>query len=126
METKNLKPFTLKGYKEGRQIFTRDGRPVRIICTTAEGSHPIIALLPCETGELPDSFTINGKYFPDNMESSLDLVMSPIMHTRYANVYKNDKGEFCLGILHESKEEAENNIIGGVKYLGVTKIVIEE
>ena len=42
-----MKPFNIKEYNDNpsRKVVTRDGRPVRILCTNARRSYPVIALI---------------------------------------------------------------------------------
>ena len=86
-----MKPFNLEEYLKNpkRKVITRDGRPVRIICTDKCDifGKLIIALIKCENGiENIHTYTRAGTYFPagglflafDN--NSLDLSFDPTEH----------------------------------------------
>ena len=55
-----MKQFNLDEYNEfpSRKVVTRDGREARIICTDAEGSYPVVALID----GIPDAFTRHGHF----------------------------------------------------------------
>ena len=60
-----MKQFNLEEYLEdtNRKIVTRNGDPVRIICTDAGSDHCIIALVRTEEEEeIPYSYYEDGKY----------------------------------------------------------------
>ena len=50
-----MKPFNLKEYLVNplRKIVTRDGRPVRILCTDVKGHCPVLALATYNSIEFP-------------------------------------------------------------------------
>ena len=61
-----MKPFNLEEYLKNpsRKVVTRDGRPVRIICTDRKGATPIIALVNDGLSEeLGHAFYSDGKIF---------------------------------------------------------------
>ena len=43
----NLKPFDIQKAREGKPVYTRDGRKVRIICFDRKDNTPIVALIEC-------------------------------------------------------------------------------
>ena len=45
---------------KSRKVVTRDGRPVRIICTDAKGELPIVALVPFGNNEDAYHYNVNG------------------------------------------------------------------
>ena len=86
-----MKAFNLKEYLKNRKrnVITRDGRPVRIICTDKCDTFGelIIALIKCENGvENIHTYTSDGTDFPagglflDFDNNSLDLFFDPIEH----------------------------------------------
>ena len=84
-----MKQFNLQEYlaKPSRQVVTRNGRKVRIICTDRKGDTPIIALVynANEGQEYGYAFYSDGKYFrPKNDE--LDLFFAPEKHEGWINL----------------------------------------
>ena len=86
-----MKPFNLEEYLKNpkRKVITRDGRPVRIICTDKCDAFRelIIALIKCENGvENIHTYTSDATYFPagglflDFDNNSLDLFFDPTEH----------------------------------------------
>ena len=75
---KTMEQFNLAEYLKNpnRKIVTRDGRPVRIICTDRKGSlkhpHPIVALVQIDDTEPIYDYTADGSY-TDDTQSLRDL-----------------------------------------------------
>lgn len=107
-----MKRFSLQEYlaNPSRKIVTRDGKPVRILCTDAKGDYPVIGLVYYPNGderESPESYTENGRYdFAD--EGSRDLFFSPEKREGWVNIYK-DNIDRTVGAVYTNKEEAEKN-----------------
>ena len=84
-----MKPFNLQEYlaNPSRQVVTRDGRKVRIICTDRKGDTPIIALVhnAKEGREYGYAFYSDGKFFRDEDEE-LDLFFAPEKHEGWINL----------------------------------------
>ena len=62
-----MKRFSLQEYlaNPSQKVVTRDGKPVRILCTDAKGDYPIVGLIHYTYGderEVPESYTENGSY----------------------------------------------------------------
>ena len=61
-----MEQFNLDEYLKNpsRKVITRDGKNVRIICTDATASYPIVALIEgkSEENEIPDAFTRHGHW----------------------------------------------------------------
>ena len=110
-----MKPFNLSEYLENpsREIVTRDGRPVRIVCFNANvidngNAYPIVALVKLEDNtDHPATFTNNG-VFNVGEEHNFDLFFVPIQKEGWANVYRNSNNEIIVGSVFETKEEALN------------------
>lgn len=103
---KNLKPFDLEAVKQGKPVYTRDGRKARIICFDAKSYTPIIALVTADNGEeLAFFYKIDG-IFCDGENPDNDLVMLSEKHEGWVNVYNS------LGVItfshnpFDTKEEA--------------------
>ena len=91
-----MKPFNLSEYLENpsREIVTRDGHPVRIVCVNANiiddgNTYPIVALIKKKdnTDDLT-SFTNTGVYLVGE-EDDFDLFFKPTQKEGWTNVYRN-------------------------------------
>lgn len=85
---------------------TRDGRPVRVLCTDAAGAYPIRGLVPNGDEESSTSWDADGCYIsPDKMQS-LDLIDRPEpKKTVWVNWY--DEGHM-LGVW-PTREDADRS-----------------
>lgn len=54
----------------GKRYTTRNGRPIRLLCVDAAGSHPVIGLDDGETR----TWTAGGLFDPNQGETMLDLI----------------------------------------------------
>lgn len=119
-----MKPFNIKEYNDNpsRKVVTRDGRPVRILCTNARRSYPVIALIEDNEEDLLYA------YLPDGTMCSMlkqnDLFFVPIKREGWANIYKNTQGQFSTGIIYNTKEEALR--VANHDSIATTKIEWEE
>ena len=110
-----MKQFSLEEYLKdpSRKVVTRDGRPVRIVCTDRKGGgdHPIVALYPASQkylGEIVCTFCANGE-FTNGTESDYDLFFAPEKHEGWALLIKQiSSGQIALGeAIYGTKEEAQ-------------------
>ena len=124
-----MKAFNLKEYLENpeRKVVTRDGRPVRIICTDRKGATPIIALVNDGLSEeLGHAFYSDGKIFSDE-DNELDLFFAPEKHEGWINIYADINDNSHPGNhIFESKEEAEEEGEKGSGYVTTIKIEWEK
>ena len=122
-----MKPFNIKEYNNDPSIkvITRNGCPVRILCTDAEREFPIIGLVTIKEGnECIEEFKENGKW-SDNLGSELDLFFEEEKREGWVNVYKiPDTDGFEASIIFRTKEEAY--LYRGANYIATTKIEWEE
>ena len=86
-----MKQFNLEEYLKNpdREVVTRDGHKVRIICTDRKNhdSRPIIALVETdEDDEEVRSFEIDGKWSVYGLETCLDLFFAPEKHEGWINL----------------------------------------
>ena len=102
-----MKPFNIKEYNDNpsRKVVTREGRPVRILCTNARRSYPIIALIEDEEDYLY-------AYLPDGTMCGLskqnDLFFAPEKHEGFVNLYKNICGGISTDtVVFSTKEQAQ-------------------
>ena len=127
-----MKPFSLEEYLKNpnRKVVTRDGRPVRIICTDRKGSNqPVIALISLSeiaNKEVVSSFTTDGYYFQEP-GTSQDLFFAPEKHERWINLYKWDNStRYYVSKPFDSEEEAMEFGRKDDNYLKTLKIEWEE
>lgn len=118
-----MKQFNLQEYlaNPSRQVVTRDGRKLRIICTDRKNhnSYPIIALVESdEDDEKIRSYTIDGKWSVNGVESRFDLFFAPEKKVGWMNLYKN--------LVHNSEEVAKKIAAGDEDYITTIKIEWEE
>ena len=83
----NLKPFDIQKAKDGKPVYTRDGRKARIICFDRDWDMSIVALVSGPLGESVHYYLSNGKInlYTQNDE---DLMMYPEKKEGWVNVYK--------------------------------------
>lgn len=93
-----------------RKIITRDGKPVRIVCTDAMCPYPVVALVKEGSIETTYNFTSNGKHLM--YESCyLDLFFKPVMYKGWVNVYMASDGTHKRTgtTIYDTEEEAIQN-----------------
>ena len=86
-----MKQFNLEEYLKNpdREVVTRDGHRVRIICTDRKNNYnyPIIALVEAdEDDERVRSYNIDGKWSVGELENSFDLFFAPTKHEGWINL----------------------------------------
>ena len=93
-----------------RKIITRDGRPARIICTDAQCSYPVVALVKDRGTETTYNFTSDGNHFRDE-SCCLDLFFEPTVCKGWVNVYMASDGTHKRTgtSIYDTKEEAMEN-----------------
>ena len=113
-----MKQFNLQEYLANlnRQVVTRYGRKVRIICTDFDNSdYPVIGEI--RGHKWPLSFATNGEAIKGR-QLSCDLFFAPEKHEGYINLYRGLDGKPQCGIIYYSEEEAKNcgsNVLATVK-----------
>ena len=124
-----MKQFSLEEYLKNpsRKVVTREGNPVKILCTNyANSYYPIIAEIyynNCKTSK-SHSFTKNGRRL-GNIVPEDDLFFAPEQHEGWINVYEGlmkIRGAF----IYPSKEEALEESKGIESYITTTKIEWED
>ena len=122
-----MKQFSLEEYLKNpdRKVVTRNGLPVRIICTDRKQERHIIALIK-ERNDTETICTYNtqGKFRTDNECSNLDLMFAPTKKEGWVNIY-NRAARGC-GLIYESEEKAKQNADKYKPYIATTKIEWEE
>ena len=123
-----MKEFSLEEYLKNpnREVVTRDGRKVRILCTDRKGDTPIIALVhdANDGQEYGYAFYSDGKFFRDE-NKELDLFFAPEKHEDYINLYR-DESVYFLGGVYTSEEYAKNIARGNDQYITTIKVEWEE
>ena len=125
-----MKEFNLEEYLKNpnREIVTRDGRKVRILCTDRKGDTPIIALVydANDGQEYGYAFYSDGKFFRDGNEES-DLFFAPEKHEGWIIINKWADGERDTnGIIYHTKLDIPDIPIVGGKRVATIKIEWEE
>ena len=127
-----MEQFSLEKYlaNPSRKVVTKDGRPVRILCTDKKSyNEQIVGLIMGDNGmEFISTWTQQGKSF-FNSDTPNDLFFAPEKHEGYVNVYRSlDKDcAYYLGNIYNSKAEAEDTRENKkFKYIDTIKIEWEE
>lgn len=129
-----MKQFNLKEYLENpnRKVVTRDGRPVRIICTDRKHrdvNYPIVALIENDEGnEGVESFTKDGKWWGDGLKSKIDLFFAPTKKEGWMNVFKFREATSVAagGVIYESEQAARKAIENNQNYITTIKVEWED
>ena len=126
-----MKQFDLKEYlaNPSRKVVTRDGCPVRILCTDKKSyNEQIVGLIMGDNGmEFISTWTQQGKSF-FNSDTPNDLFFAPEKHEGWVNLYKwaNKDCAYYIGSMYNSKAEAENKRDTSDNYVTTIKIEWEE
>lgn len=124
-----MKPFSLEEYLNNprKEIVTRDGHSVRIICTDREGtSTPIVALVTDDYGvERIVDYRKNGRYFAqeaiDESKSTTDLFFASEEHKGWINIYRTcDNGYRGNAIFPTEQIAKDNRSANGVATIEIT------
>ena len=119
-----MKEFSLEEYLKNpeRKVVTRDGRPVRIICTDRKGLDvkPIVALIT-----LPNCDEIVKCFWADGIETAgsedkNDLFFFPAKYERWINVYGNSV--YYPGTQMYNTEQEAKEMRGTGAYVATVKI----
>lgn len=122
-----MKPFNLEEYlaNPSKKIVTKEGKPVRIICTDVKGaSYSVLALVDKGDYEAPTLYTKKGEYSLGT-EGSYDLFFAPEKHEGWVNVYKSESNRSLGAGIWQTEEEAKK-WEGAADYVTTVKIEWEE
>ena len=122
-----MKQFSLEEFKKNpnRKVVTRDGRPVRIVCTDAVRRYPIIALVKFKEEEL-NSYLPDGRWSFANENGDMNLFFAPEKKEGWVNIYKENEDYIHTGAsVFKTKEEAMKHI-NGRYYISTIHIEWEE
>lgn len=126
-----MEQFSLEKYlaNPSRKVVTRDGCPVRILCTDKKSyNEQIVGLIMGDNGmEFISTWTQQGKSF-FNSNTPNDLFFAPEKHEGWVNLYKsaNKDCAYYMGSIFNSKAEAENKRDMSDNYVTTIKIEWEE
>lgn len=76
MKKKIIKPFSVEEWRNGAKVETRNGRPVRLLCTDyMDSDYPVVGIVSmCEGAESISTFTLEGRH-NIHREEDRDLVI---------------------------------------------------
>ena len=113
-----MKPFSLEEYlaNPNRKVITRNGRNVRIVCTDAKGTYPVVGLVAYENYELAFNAMKDGR-----IDGILDLFFAPEKHEGWVNVYKSGIN-WSLGASIWQTEKEAKKWVGAADYTTTIKI----
>ena len=124
-----MKPFSLEEYLKNsdRQVVTRDGRSVRIICTNRlDENYPVIALVNNEFTEKCYSYSEFGKIYKfANRDCELDLFFATQKKEGWINLFKVNSAT-TTGEVYNTEEEAKSAIAKSLVYISTVKVEWEE
>ena len=107
-----MEQFSLEEYlaNPSRKVVTRNGYPVRIICTDANKyNYPIIALVSNKSGiETVLGYTKKGTIIK-NRQHDEDLFFALENHEEWINLYKSGINWSLGASIWQTEEEAKNN-----------------
>ena len=122
----NMKQFNLQEYlaNPSRQVVTRDGRKVRIICTDFDNpDYPVVGEI--EGHKWPLSFATNGEAIKGRQLYN-DLFFAPTKHEGWMNLYKKSFGLLIGDLVRDSEEESKKIAVGDEDYITTIKVEWEE
>ena len=115
-----MKQFSLEEYLKNpnQKVVTRDGHPVRIICTDHDNiSYPIVGAI--KGYDFPFCFGEDGYVVGSKCNDANDLFFAPTKHEGWVNVFKG-------ACIYESKKSAEKEGKSCKNYITTAKIEWEE
>lgn len=123
-----MKEFSLEEYLKNpdREVVTRDGRKVRIVCTDRAGltAKPVVALITLPNGdEVIKTFWDNGIETAGS-DGKDDLFFAPTKHEGWMNLYGNSI--YYPGTKIYNTEQEAKVMRGTGAYIATIKIEWEE
>ena len=126
-----MKEFNIQKAREGYPVCTRDGRKTRILTFDRQCNTPIVALVD-NSDEYDDPFEVvcsyheDGKYELQGAHPN-DLMMAPVKHEGYVNIYQFTAGHYSTGqSVYKNEEDAVHSGKGVAAYIATAKIEWEE
>lgn len=124
-----MKQFNLEEYLANpeRKVVTRDGRPVRIICTDCKVAQPIIGIVnEGRPHMIITSFWKNGRHISNSTKNDLDLFFVLEKHEGWMNLYKRDFGLVQGDLVRNSEAAAKKIAARDEEYITTIKVEWEE
>ena len=125
-----MKQFNLEEYLKNpsKKVVTRIGQSVRIICTDAKYTYPVVALVRLGgeygEGEMLETYTKDGTGY-SGRQMSFDLFFASEKNEGWVNIYRNEVyNEAYCGKIYDSEEEAKSHANSAT--LATAKIEWEE
>ena len=105
-----MKEFDLELAKIGHPVCTRAGLPANIICFDRKAAaYQVVALVEKDNWETVEYYKKNGQYNKGNEQSPYDLMMAPIRHEGWVNIYE-ENGEWKTSeYIFPTEQEARND-----------------
>jgi len=97
-----MKPFDLEKAKAGEPVVTRDGRPVRIVCSDLKSEEPVVGIVDYGSFEKVFCFSLAGVYEGFTPPNARDLFMASVKKEAWLNIYP----DFMVNA-HPTKEDAK-------------------
>ena len=122
----NMKEFSLEEYLKNpdREVVTREGRKVRIICTDFDNpDYPVVGEI--KGHKWPITFATNGMAIK-NRPLYNDIFFAPEKHEGWMNLYKKKSGLVIGDLVYNSEEEAKKIAAGDEDYITTIKVEWEE
>ena len=125
-----MKQFSLEEYLKNpdRKVVTRNGLPVRIICTDRKQERHIIALIKERNDtETICAYNTQGKFWTNDECSNLDLMFAPTKKEGWVNIFESTKGyKYCYKSIFPSEKEARWAGEPYKTYIATVKVEWEE
>lgn len=125
-----MKKFNLEEAKAGKEVVTRGGKPVRILCYDRKSTHPIVALVPGEVTDCLYTYHLDGSMIGSDYAHDYDLCMKTVEHTGYALIFSRSrediKGTYLSTIMYDTEEAAREAGAKFSNFIGITKVTWEE
>lgn len=126
-----MKEFSLEEYLKNpdREVVTRDGRPVRIICTDSDADGGPIVAIVTRANQRKEVLLYyeNGKYYSFDSVSEDDLFFAPEKHEGWIIINKWPDGERDTnGIIYDTELDIPNKPQVGTHRVATIKIEWEE
>ena len=117
-----MKQFNLKEYIEDPtlKVVTREGKPVRIICTDKQSKYPVVALIMDNGVEDTVNFTKDGLVLDGDI-TKYDLFFVPERKEGWMILYAandNNHMPYPDTTIYKTKEEALNALHNAKRYAG--------
>ena len=105
-EIVGLMPFNIEAAKAGAEVFTRDGRTVKILEFNLRGDAPILGVIHGENIDIVENFTAEGK----NKFDVYDLYLQQIKCSGWINViFRAGEERIIDEVVYDTPEEAKES-----------------